>query len=366
MAGTSDNRAAQDRATTRRVPVVFGAFVLLVVVVLVALHPGHGSKRAVVRSIPVSISCPVAGTCVVVDDEGNAVRYHEQVWSKPVSLEAAPLNSVSCSSIDFCVAVGVTGQAEVYQAGSWGRPHRVDARSANQRATDSGPTGLGVVACASSSLCMSGDALGHALEFNGQSWDAPSLIAPPHVAHREQAYGTADIGAMACATAVSCVASTVAGQMSIFNGRSWSQSSNLEPVPSTAAAGKAVPLVAAISCPSPNFCVAVDPFGDAFTYDGATWSAPDKLDPLSSAFGSGLGLTSVSCPTRSFCMAVDDLGAAFRYDGSSWSKATKVESSLGLSKVSCASPSFCVALDELGDAFHYSGTAWSAMKAIES
>ncbi|HUI02746.1 MAG TPA: hypothetical protein VLZ77_04340 [Acidimicrobiales bacterium] len=357
--------AAESRVAARRVPVVFGTLALLVVVAVVGTHFVRASKHVAARTIPVDVSCPTPGVCVVVDDAGNAVWYRGHAWSKATSIQPDPLNRVSCATPSFCVAVGVTGEAEAYRSGVWSPPYSVVPETAGLRAPSSGPTGLGVVSCPVPTRCVAGDALGRAIVFDGQMWQPPTVIRFPDVSHRLRALGHADIAAISCPAPTWCAAVSVSGDVALFDGTRWRDSASLQSISDIESARyKAVPSVAAVSCVSRSFCVAVDAFGRAFTYRGS-WSEAEPIDPDSAQVGNGLGLSAVSCTSSTFCMAVDDRGDAMVYDGTSWSAPTQADPILGLARVSCASPTFCMALDDLGHALRYDGSGWSAPQAVE-
>jgi len=365
-AGSPGIGAAESRAAVRRVPVVFGALVLLAVVGVVAAHFVRASKHvATIRTIPVDVSCPVPGVCVAVDDAGNALWYRGHTWSKAQNIQPAPLNRISCATASFCVAVGVSGEAEVYRSGVWSSPHSVAPHSAGLRAPSSGPTGVGVVSCPTPTRCVAGDSLGQAVVLDRDTWQPPNVIRLPNVSHQRRERGSADMAAISCSGPTWCQSVAVSSDVASFDGRKWTVTATLESSSDMQAAqNKAVPSVAALSCTSSSFCVAVDAFGRAFTYRGS-WSGPEPVDTDSARVGSGLGLSAVSCTSSTFCVAVDDRGDALTYDGTSWSTPAQVDPTLGLASVSCASPTFCMALDDLGHATRYDGTRWSAPQALE-
>ena len=347
-------------ATKRRTAVVFGVAAVAIVGFFVGVQPGGSSRHVVSRSLPVGISCPQAGYCMAVDDQGTAQRYTEGNWSKPQKIDTGPLNNVACTSRAFCVAVGATGDAEVYNGRSWSKPRKVDIHSAYRRALFSGPSGLGVVSCSSSAFCVAGDSLGHALVFTGHRWSEPQLIESRAATQKAQLYGTADMSALSCPLPTFCAAVTVSGRPSVYDGRSWTTRPTLEDnVAELVAQHDALPVVTSVSCPTAEFCVAVDPIGDAVVYDGSSWSDPVTIDSASAATGSRNGLSSVSCSSPQFCMAVDGHGSAVAFNGTSWAAPVSIDASLGLAKVSCAGPEFCGALDDLGSVLFYDGAHWT-------
>ena len=56
----------------------------------------QGVKSAL--AVPLSVSCPVPGSCIAVDNQGNVMSLHNGSWSQPNSLEHDALVTVSCGS----------------------------------------------------------------------------------------------------------------------------------------------------------------------------------------------------------------------------------------------------------------------------
>jgi hypothetical protein len=98
-----------------------------------------------------------------------------------------------------------------------------------------------------------------------------------------------------------------------------------------------------VSCPSASFCAAVDDAGNALIWNGKSWSSPTSIDPYNPTTGLGGDLLSVSCASASFCAAVDNSGRALTWNGTAWSSPQSIDTGSFLDSVSCASASFCVA-----------------------
>ncbi len=330
-----------------------------------ALRPAHAHSNKVSPNVALAVSCPTARFCVAVDDQGRAVTFSDGVWSAPRSLVDTGLNAVSCPTPRFCVAVAVNGDVLTMRGSRWSSPLSIDAKSAGE--TDSfGTSGLSTVSCASPTFCMAGDVLGRVSSFDGTRWRRPRRLEPTDLYLSDRHDGTVGISGLSCAAPTSCMAVTVAGNATGFDGKDWSSPVALVPA-------KVVGLdryldhsaLGAVSCATPAFCAAVDPGGDVLTFDSGSWSAPVAVDPQSATTGDGDGLTAISCPTASFCAAVDGRGAARTDHDGTWSGPASIEPSLGLTSVSCPTASFCVALDDLGRAATYDGQVWSAPQDID-
>ena len=214
------------------------AFLAVVGVVLAALgatylavRPAHAVGARAGRSVPLSVSCPTAQFCVAVDDQGNALRFVNGVWSKPRSLQTSALTGVSCTAPDFCVAVGANGDAYVLRGAGWSPATAVGHKSAGG-ADSSGTSGLSAVSCVGTTFCMAGDVVGRVWTFDGRRWTRPRRIEPRGDYLTDRQAGTAGISGLSCATPTFCVAVTVGGRALIFDGKSWSTPSTLEPAKS--------------------------------------------------------------------------------------------------------------------------------------
>lgn len=266
-------------------------------------------------------SCPGAGFCAAVGENGEALTYDGEGWSEPAFVDPhARLEAVSCVSAYFCAAVDRSGYALTYDGGSWSEPLA---------------TGLGPgtdVSCASFAFCVAIDESGHASTYDGHSWSAPVAID-----------STSPLYAIACPLASVCVAVDGAGNALTYNGKSWSAPALADPESS----------LSAISCPSPSFCMASGaedhglPFAprpkDEVTFNGESWSTPTPLPSF---------IHEVSCSSPELCVAVGDNSEVSVFDGSSWSELWPVPSE-GPTGVACAPESFCTVVDDRGQALTY-------------
>jgi hypothetical protein len=207
----------------------------------------------------------------------------------------------------------------------------------------------GSLSCAGPSDCVAADMFGNVSDWNGSSWSAPQhvLALPPGLA-------TGMLDSVSCPATSFCAVVSQAGGMAVNTDGTWSAG------PSTGVGATD------LSCADASLCAAIG--GDyASVYTGAGWSAPVLVT------GSSDSLESVSCPAgTTFCLATDYDGNAYTFDGSGWSAATSFDSSTDPSPVvSCATEDFCVAVDgsvdgATGDAYTYNGISWSSAVEVSS
>jgi len=201
---------------------------------------------------------------------------------------------------------------------------------------DAGGGASTAISCPTTSFCVAVDATGHATIYNGTTWSSTSDIDSSN-----------ELWAVSCTSSSFCVATDTTGHVLTYNGTTWSAASDID---------GSVPLYG-VSCASTSFCMVLDQTGHAFTYNGTTWSGATLMD-------SGNETSGVSCPTTTFCEAIDAEGHAFKYTGT-WSAATTIDSGKVIDGLSCPSTSFCAAVDTSGHAMTYNGTSWSAASDID-
>jgi hypothetical protein len=308
-----------------------------------------------------SVSCPQGSSfCVAVDNEGNyfvTPDAETEILPKGVTTDSAPTGilAVSCATSAFCVTGDPLGNTVAYGGDKWSSFESIDDNALNS------------VSCPTATFCAAVDDAGQVVTYDGSSWAAPDNIAGINML------------SVSCAGADSCVAVDTAGDALVYNGSSWTDHAEVDPselvgvscAPGTAFcaaidnAGNIITTtdggsgwvtvltgassLSSVSCATASFCVVVEGGGDALTTDngGSTWSSPDDID-------GSQALTSVSCATQNFCTAVDNAGnALLTVNGAgSWSSAD-IDGSLPLASVSCPSPTFCAAVDNDGNALLY-------------
>jgi hypothetical protein len=269
------------------------------------------------------VSCPSSTSCMAVDENGSALRWHDGKWASPQPVEAGgTLTSVSCAAVTFCVALSDGGEGATYDGRSWSAPVVV------------GPPATYQVSCPTVTFCAAVGASGASggpstvATFNGHAW---STFATP-------ASGAADnrILDVSCATARVCVAVNLDGQALVFDGSRWS------PSPALVAPG-----LTSVSCPTASFCLAVTMTGKEATFDGTSWSTPGDIPGFQSAFA-----YAVSCGSAKVCTVLGLSGRAARWQQGRWSRPVVVFPGryLATVSVSCADAESCVAVNADGRA----------------
>jgi len=208
--------------------------------------------------------------------------------------------------------LGVTGAAGATTTVSsplvWQPPVQIDAVSHAPT-----PDPIRGISCATSSLCAAVDSVGNILMYNGTSWTQSSVGTSA---------GSPDSGpfvAVSCPTASFCAAvgTASAGVYALWNGAAWATPQSLPTMPPSNSADT----VESLSCASSAFCMAGFYNGDYATYNGSTWTLYTYGLPFLSTEwtvpGSGSSATwidgpvaSVSCPTTSFCAASSPISTA--------------------------------------------------------
>ena len=361
-----DGEAGALREIRRRLLLV-GA-VALCAVLAGGLYVANRSHAPAAGAAPAAVarglSCPAAGHCLVVDDQGNVLRLDHDHWSARRSLSRDGLGAISCPTRSFCVTVGVNGSAAHFDGRSWSRLQRIDVGASNH-VDAHGTSGLSAVSCPTARFCMAGDALGRTLTYDGHGWSEPTPIEPTRLAEKDQFFGNAGITGISCPTPGFCAAVTDYGRAMTFNGATWSAPVRLDPAPARARAlALALPALTAVSCSSADHCVAVDSSGNAFTYGARSWSPPTPVDLQSSSHGAHDGLRAVSCPSTTFCAAGDGSGFVLTLQGSRWSAPVQIAQGIGIGAISCPAAGSCVALDDIGDALTSEGSSWSKLRAL--
>ncbi len=302
-----------------------------------------------------AVSCPTATMCLAVGSQtspdGSAAAavqlWNGASWSPRSAAipRGATLTGVSCSAVDACTLVGFTGP--------------VDA------------------------------AVSFAERWNGSTWSKESTPTP--AAPAGAAITTADLFAISCPTATTCVAvgtantaDTRAPYAEIWNGVTWRPESI--PGPPTAL-GDAID---AVSCSSATNCEAVGnnqgyvPGAYADSWNGSTWSL--QVVAAAPTGTSNAILDSVSCPTVEFCVAVGNstgvnatTGQPYSevWNGADWTLET-MPSTAGIvdaggslfpgspTSVSCTSPTNCTftANSSAGNVDVWNGASWTRQTAV--
>jgi hypothetical protein len=195
------------------------------------------------------------------------------------------------------------------------------------------------MSCATPQFCMAIDEnSGNYVLWNGQSWTAAAPMAGLHPV------------AVSCPAVNFCMAVGMFGNVTTFNGTSWSSPVQIDTGPNS-------PLLT-VNCSSTDLCAASEGTADVVGYDG-TWSAPVVIDPdATSEQAKGVGPEITCAPD--YCLAYAPDGYVAEYTGGTWATASQPIGN-SVSAVSCVSDSYCVAEDGAGNLYSFDGTTWTEL-----
>ncbi len=279
------------------------------------------------------ISCVSSTFCMAVGPSGSFL-WNGKGWSAPGPLPTGAPGALSCATPVFC-AFGVGSGVSQWNGSTWSTVTTLVPA----------PAQVSSISCLSSTFCMAvSSEAGTAWEWNGSAWQPQVIVAHP---------GSDDSqGAVGCSAPTSCV-TTVGNMAEIYNGASWSGGTQVRPADTLST-------ISTMSCPTTTFCTLAGSGGDISSWNGKSWSFAtlDSFNfppPGSLAFFGGR----VSCSDATFCMDVESDGNTAAWDGQSWiifsglDKPNALETNL-LTDVSCTSTSFCMATTGNGKAFEFS------------
>jgi len=279
----------------------------------------------------VAVSCPAPSYCAAFDFDGYQATWHGSGWTAPVKIAAYAVGSyidgATCAAPGFCLALGTA---------IW-----IHAGAAVRRYEPGGSGHEWIrVSCASPALCVAGDYRGDVTLFNGHSWSKPVRAAP------------SGFGGLSCVSAVYCVALDFNGSVVTWNGTAW-KITDADLMPNG--------FVGGVSCASATFCMAMNARGGVYTFNGSAWAGPE-------ATGLGESEANVSCTSPTFCVAVAvTTKKAALYNGSTWSLWPQPVVSGSLNAlVSCAPGSRdCAAADTAGYAAMLQSGTWTGQVAVD-
>lgn len=349
--------------------------------------PGQVSSVSVTSraGAPVSVKCPSASNCVMVDQSGHARTYDGTSWSAPQLVDpdadvllsdnwrAPYLVSLSCPTTDFCMAADADSNLFAYDGTAWASSHVPDTGGAPNDGTR--------VSCASPTFCMASWGSEWAT-WDGAEWSTP--VGLPQFSSFTE---------MSCPAAHDCIAIGLSKAYR-FDGADWTDFGYV-----FSNSGDYVN--ATISCPTSTFCGAIDGRSEAFLVDG-TWTSPqdanlygggvpnslisctdDGTCVVSSVEGSVRidtpeaqgtftrvdphgSMRALDCPTATTCVAADRFGYVTQMSDGAWGVPTMVDPERSnLTTLSCGSADSCLAMDGSGNAFDWDGSAWATPVAID-
>ena len=311
-----------------------------------------------------------AGTYLSLGEAWDGTSWTAQSTPDPAGAGFTSLDAVSCAGPGSCEAGGDFAQsaqapalqalAEAWNSSSW----TLQQAAAPQGATSNAFNG---VSCVSAVLCeavgTADDALGNltslAETWNGTSWKIQATPDPAQASGgvRAEMFGVSCVSADFC-EAVGYSATAPGAGAWAWNGTSW-----------TAQAAPGSSYLQSVSCTSVDFCLAAGGNGDVDIWNGSAWSQTTAIPGFSSA-------NSVSCASASSCEAVGNGPSgtqdAAAWDGSAWSVQTtplpKDGNDIILNAVSCVRANSCKAVgsyfttttfEQLTLAERWNGSTWA-------
>jgi hypothetical protein len=205
-----------------------------------------------------SVSCPVDGFCMAIDQEGNTFAFKGGTWGSAVPIGSLSTTlsdlQVSCVSASFCVAaLPASGSNEdyyLYKGSGW-NPGSV---------MDSDGAAISGLSCTSTTFCVATDTRDFGLNFNGTHWTSTSARLVAGTASDDQFY-------VSCAGTFCLATSFQTGDtLTTTNGTTWTAGASLQDPDTGNGAGGPT------SCASATMCVTVDQGGV-----GNTYALPDTL-----------------------------------------------------------------------------------------
>lgn len=266
--------------------------------------------------------------------------------SRPVPVTGFS-NFVQCPSSSFCMLIG----AESYQTwsgGSWSVTQSLPRPMSSNFGTPA------PASCSVDGYCMlidpSVNGTAYYSVFDGQTWATPVAFSPSDPIYL--------INSVACASATFCITTESDGSSLVWNGTSWTQTSNFGSQAQVTSYGDLV------LCASPTSCWTQ---GGA-RWDGNAWTNVESVNTSSSS-------DRISCASATFCVDVDNTGTMRKYDGQNWLTVTSpwpTDEQTANPDVSCPSADFCVSV--AGEAANpkatmvstFDGTTWSTPALLHS
>lgn len=200
-----------------------------------------------------ALSCSSIDECVAVNGAGDEVTLGPDGWTRPVSIDNAPLTGVSCPAPASCIAADGEGRILTSVAGRFTAPRQV------------APDALQAVACASADFCAVADLDGAVRVGDPDHLGPPHSLGPP-----------SQPIALACPSDGLCIAAGPEGAITLLSGGRW------HVVEAPGKTGLTSAKAEAISCPagSPDFCAIGNGVSDVLV-GGAPFTSFSRRLPAS-------------------------------------------------------------------------------------
>jgi hypothetical protein len=350
----------------------------------ITFNPGSPGTPA---SVPVDganklygLTCVSAHECIGVGQAGSEVTFNPTApgASTPATIATVDLDRVVCPLASECVAVGDQGSEVTFDPAdpAAAMPGRVSQLS----------FGLGMLACPSAHLCITGDERQViSTHFAIDEWTFDPTDLSGETAHTNPASG-----AMDCPTSSQCTAMLDSGETTFDPSGSST--------PSTAVVDT-VGVLAGLACPSDSQCTSLAQIltgpccgaSNGFSFDPAHAGSPTEFnitggigrlfalacpltnecigltgnwevsfDPTSASSPVGQQVADISeplaCPSSSECVAGDDSGGVFAFDPTASASPGPVTVA-NVFSLACPSTHQCTGLDPSGDAVSFDPTS---------
>lgn len=254
----------------------------------------YKSGGACYYQCPVVTTCPSPKFClaaVAYGSEEYTSTFNGLTWTKAKPLPHNLFGNVSCASPSFCVLADVRSVA-TFNGRTWEATHSISLRIKHDV--------LVGVDCVTSTFCLAFSAAGEVTTYNGRSWSALQQPLPPIDPQGCLDSGDCAIGpeSFSCAQSGICEGFVDQNAVSLVDGR-WTRHVQS---PSVSGPGQS------ISCWSVSNCLGFDYNGLGLAYNGTNWRSTGIVD------SHGTDGTSMSCsPNGSLCVATDNSGDVWQH-----------------------------------------------------
>ena len=293
---------------TRLLAVAVAAIGIMALPAAASAAPGPGAPRTHVPGVNslTSVTCPTASACVAVGADSslngksaviNAATGAVTAWSG--DLASAPLNAVACATTTSCVTVADDTVASL----------KVSTGALKVTAKPKPPSGgivaMSAVACAGTTKC-------YAVGFEGTFANANAIVVTLSPAGKlladKKSTGTG-IGAIACPSSSLCLMSDASsGGVSIQLLKNGTAGTS-KPLPANT-------YVEAISCFKASLCYAVggnsklspSPIDELFPLNPKT-GAIGTMATIGGGFSAGTGVNGIRCLSATTCLVAGYTGS---------------------------------------------------------
>ncbi len=242
---------------------------------------------------------------------------------------------LACPTTTWCMSLDRSGQYQVLNGTRWSAPAR--ARAATGQTTWK-------LSCPAAGWCLAIGPEGFQ-RYEAGAWSTPQQTPQP---------SSGRFLSLDCTKVGWCVALTNDSRASVLSGTRWSTPTYLSSLRGVAFHD--------VSCQITGRCFAVGVYQPTFSSWRATlasgrWSTAS----LASA---GFNVGEIDCPTSSWCTATSGFGY-WTVSGTTWTKRLAYPSGVTTDeRLSCASRTLCWGVEYFGKGTRWTGSAWSRMSQV--